>query len=575
MRRDSSRYPAVRHAAAAGGGTRRLTVRRTYYYTVEYLCYWLRESSLVGDLRLAGLLLRRAMTRAGARLLLALRALGSASLPPSAASPTKPNIVFVLTDDQDLVLDSMRAMPFTTNFFGSGGASFSNAFAHTPVCCPSRGEVLTGRYLHNLKAADASVKSCMRLLVNDEFEGRVLGNSLQRAGYVTSMAGKYLNGKGVSHCPEPGGPRVEPPPGWDKYFVMCPDTCYVDCLMGDNGVAKWFNDTSFENGTNYAPSIIGNVTTAFIHDALSAPTSARKPFFAYTAVHSPHTPSTPAPWYSHTYPFVRAPRTASYNVSAADHHWAVAAQPAIDLLVELNMDVIARHRLQTLLTVDDMVREIVELVDKKGATAETYFFFTSDHGFHMGQHCLGPCKRQPYDTDVRIPLFVRGPGVAAGSKIEALVGHPDLAPTMLTLAGAEGVGEMDGDSMVPLLVPSGRQEFGKVWRTAQLLEYIGTQEAPKIDGSGHIIDNGNNTFRGLRHIEPARGIDIAYYEFTDLEADWNFHSPNFYELYNVTEDPEQMHNLYYHGGEGIDADLKQALALRVRNEYACKGSTCS
>ena len=141
-------------------------------------------------------------------------------------------------DDQDLVFDSLRAMPFTTEFF-AGGATFSNAFAHTPVCCPSRGEILTGRYLHNLKAEDSATKSCMRLLVDAKFESQTLGNNLQRAGYVTSMAGKYLNGKGVSHCPEPGQTGVAPPIGWDKYFVMCPDTCYVDCLFGDNGEGKW------------------------------------------------------------------------------------------------------------------------------------------------------------------------------------------------------------------------------------------------------------------------------------------------------------------------------------------------
>jgi arylsulfatase A-like enzyme len=308
-------------------------------------------------------------------LLLALLAL----LPLELAAPSaKSNIIFVLTDDQDLVFDSMRAMPFTTQFFGGGGATFTQAFAHTPVCCPSRGEILTGRYLHNLKAADASVNTCMRLNVDAAFESRVLANDLQRAGYRTMMAGKYLNGKGVSHCPAPGGPRAAPPPGWDRYFVMCPDTCYVDCLFGDDGVARWYNDTAFVNGTNYAPAIIGNVSAAFIRETLSAPAAARKPLFAYVAVHSPHTPSTPAPWYSHTYPFVRAPRTASYNVSAPDHHWAVRVQPPIDFLVELNMDKIARNRLQTLLTVDDMVREFAELVGTLGAMQNTFWFFTSE-----------------------------------------------------------------------------------------------------------------------------------------------------------------------------------------------------
>ena len=68
---------------------------------------------------------------------------------PLLGSAAKPKIVLVLTDDQDLLFDSMRAMPFTTSFLGQGGVSFSNFFAHTPVCCPSRGELLSGRYLHN------------------------------------------------------------------------------------------------------------------------------------------------------------------------------------------------------------------------------------------------------------------------------------------------------------------------------------------------------------------------------------------------------------------------------------------
>ena len=110
------------------------------------------------------------------------------------------------------------------------------------------------------------------------------------------MAGKYLNGKEVSHCPEPGGALAKPPAGWDNFFVMCPDTCYTDCLFGDNGVARWFNDTSYENGTNYAPAIVGNVSRAFIRQALSVPAATRKPFFSYVAVHSPHQPATPAPW---------------------------------------------------------------------------------------------------------------------------------------------------------------------------------------------------------------------------------------------------------------------------------------
>ena len=252
---------------------------------------------------------------------------------------------------------------------------------------------------------------------------------------------------------------------------MCPDTCYTDCFFSDDGLGVTYNDRAFPNGSNYAPAVIGNVTTAFIRAALQG-SSFRQPFFAYVAPHSPHSPATPAPWYAETFKGERAPRTASYNVPAPDHHWAVAVQPKILPLAALSMDRLARARLQTLLTVDDTMRTIAAVLAEHDATDNTFVMFTSDHGFHIGQHCLGACKRQPYDTDIRVPLLVRGPGISAGSVVQALAGIPDLAPTILALAArrgrpATGSGASagagarenaavvrDGESLLPLLLPA-------------------------------------------------------------------------------------------------------------------------
>jgi len=131
----------------------------------------------------------------------------------------QPNVVLLLTDDQDNVFNSFgTAMPFTKKFLKHGGVSFVNAFSHTPLCCPSRGQILTGKYLHNLKAADPDAVSCMRMEASKAFEQAVFANQLQASGYETGMIGKYLNGKYVSHC-DPEGERA-PPPGWDFYFAM-------------------------------------------------------------------------------------------------------------------------------------------------------------------------------------------------------------------------------------------------------------------------------------------------------------------------------------------------------------------
>ena len=180
----------------------------------------------------------------------------------------------------------------------------------------------------------------------------------------------------MSHCPVADGVHVAPPAGWDTYFVMCPDTCYVNCLFGVDGYGLWYNDTRFVNGSNYAPALVGNKTVEFIRSALSD----QKPFFAYVAPHSPHTPATPAPWYTHTFQGVRAPRTPAYGVPAPDFHWAVAVQPRLNLVVETQMDLIARHRLQTLLSVDDTVRAIAELLDTHGSSNNSFVVMTSDHG---------------------------------------------------------------------------------------------------------------------------------------------------------------------------------------------------
>ena len=258
---------------------------------------------------------------------------------------------------------------------------------------------------------------------------------------------------------------------------MCPDTCYEDCFFGDNGVGVWYNDTSYSKGSNYAPAVIGNVTLDFVGKALDE----GAPVFAYVAPHSPHTPATPAPWYADRFPNITAPRTSSWNVSAPDHHWTVASQPYLDSDDVEWLDGIARNRLLTLLSVDDITIALHDLLKRKGALDDTYFLFTSDHGFHMGQFCLGACKRQPYDTDLRIPLLARGPGIAPGQRIQALSGIPDLAPTILDLLGVKsGRVEVDGRSLAPFLLGKGRDAASQAaFRSEYLIEYTATQENVK------------------------------------------------------------------------------------------------
>lgn len=82
-----------------------------------------------------------------------------------------------------------------------------------------------------------------------------------------------------------------------------------------------------------------------------------------------------------------------------------------------------------------MVEQLITTLDKRGALENTIIFYTTDNGFHISQHRMHPGKECGYDTDVHIPLIIRGPGIAKGQKREFVTSHTDLAPTLLSIAG--------------------------------------------------------------------------------------------------------------------------------------------
>src|SRR5215208_690858 len=115
--------------------------------------------------------------------------------------------------------------------------------------------------------------------------------------------------------------------------------------------------------------------------------------------------------------------------------------PTIRLLPRLTADQIAaidkRHekRIESLQAVDDLVEGVVNTLNEANVMDDTYIFFTSDNGFHHGEHRVAKQKWRPYEEDVHMPLVVRGPGIAAGSTTYKLVLNTDYLPTFTDLAG--------------------------------------------------------------------------------------------------------------------------------------------
>src|SRR5713101_3470201 len=104
---------------------------------------------------------------------------------------------------------------------------------------------------------------------------------------------------------------------------------------------------------------------------------------------------------------------------------------------------------------------------RSGAVGNTYFVFSSDNGYHMGEHRLIPGKMTAYDTDIYVPLIVTGPGVPAGRTVEEIVQNIDLCPTFTELGFAAAPASVDGRSLASLM----RGDKVEGWRTVAMVEH--------------------------------------------------------------------------------------------------------
>ena len=229
-------------------------------------------------------------------------------------------------------------------------------------------------------------------------EKSTVATAMQSAGYTTGLFGKYLNG-----YPNTVSPSYVPP-GWDTWSSSSKGNAYgeFNYTLNQNGAQVRYGSKP----TDYGTDVYSRQTTTFIDHAKTA----GKPFFAYLAVYAPHQPATPAPQDAKTFRGLKAQRDPAYNeADVSDKPAFIRNLPLMTAQVQTRVDRLARRRAQSLQAVDRDVAALVAHLAQIGELDNTYIVFTSDNGFHLGQHRMPAGKQTAYETDIHLPLLVRGP----------------------------------------------------------------------------------------------------------------------------------------------------------------------
>jgi arylsulfatase A-like enzyme len=435
-----------------------------------------------------------------------------------AQTTSRPNIVFVMTDDLDE--RSMEQLGGIQQVMGSNGTTFKNAYVTYPLCCPSRATILRGQYPHNHGiVGNVPPLGGEAKFRNSGFDQSTVATWLNDAGYQTKYIGKYMNGYN----------DLYKPPGWDEWFV----------LQGDESKNQVNDDGRSITLTGHSTDAFANEATDFIRRS----SANAAPFFVTVGTKAPHRPPEVAD--RHLSSFVDTPLPRPPNFDEPDvsdkARWLQSYPPLTQAQIDY-AQTLYRERLRSMLSVEDLLEQTIATLQETGELGNTYIFFTSDNGFHLGEHRLPRGKRTSYEEDISVPLMVRGPGVPAGITRQQLVINNDFAPTIANLAGVTPPGFVDGSSFVPLLSASPPSS----WRMAFLEE--GTLET--ID-----TDTPTPTHKGVHTREH---MFVEYAETAEQE------------LYDLSADPYQLQSKPRTGNEQLYSTLESRLnALR-----ACSGDAC-
>jgi arylsulfatase A-like enzyme len=443
------------------------------------------------------------------------------------AAPPRPNIVVIETDDQ--TLESMRVMDNVNSLIGDHGVTFRNSFVNFALCCPSRATFLTGDYMHNHRVFGNKYPGGGFKRFQELHGGYNLAVWLQRAGYYTGMIGKYLNEyKANSPIPK----------GWSEWRGAPEGYGAYNYPLNENGTLIQYGT----DPTDFKQDVLTWKAMNFVNRR--APLA--KPFFlwlTYTAPHwSPpdpnpnppfncHRAAKPAPRHAHAFDTEPLPRPPNFNeANVADKPAHIRRRASLGPAQITDIERMYRCELESLLSVDEGVKKVMDALQAKSELGKTIVIYTSDNGYFHGEHRIPKDKQHIYEESIRVPLLMRGPGIPQGTNVGSLVTNADLAPTLLDVANFTPGQATDGRSLIPVA------------------------RNPSIEQARELL------------IEEPSFAAIRTQRYMYAE-----HRTGEKELYDLRNDPFQL--VSRHNGPTY-ANVRARLATELRKLRSCAGASC-
>jgi N-acetylglucosamine-6-sulfatase len=438
-----------------------------------------------------------------------------------AQTATRPNILFVMTDDQPK--DTMGAMPEVSGRVRGMGMTLSNAYVSESLCCPSRASILRGQYPHNTGIErNGPPNGGVQDFRASGKESDTVATQLRRNGYATGLVGKYMNGYNASYTP----------PGWAYWYAKADASVPGNPARENGTVIDYAGD-----GGNWGDRL-DTKAMGFLDRRTDQATD--KPFALFFWSGQPHLRAADyADRYDGLYSKATLPSKPSFDeADVSDKPRWVQNLPRMTDQDRQQLTQWRRNQLRSVRQVDDTVGKMLDLLNRRGELDNTYVVFTTDNGTHMGEHrwfTWHGAKNTAYEEAANVPMFVRGPGIRAGTTRDELVLNNDLAPTFAQIAGSTPASYTDGRSLLPVWKGN-----VSTWRTAVL------NERRVQDGNPVSLYSSALT---RRH---------TYVEYNTGET----------ELYDRDADPFELTNI------SDTAGAPSGLVSQLHALEGCTGATC-